>query len=89
VRTEFLPFSLSLSTCPTWPWDLQGDEASPKIKIMHKESDCGGDLVNSIAFNQQIKQNKFSYGVYNQHESFIYLNLIVKNRKVSIERYFK
>jgi hypothetical protein len=56
---------------------------------MHKESDCGGDLVNSIAFNQQIKQNKFSYGVYNQHESFIYLNLIVKNRKVSIERYFK
>jgi hypothetical protein len=26
--------------------------------------------------------------MYNQYESFIYLDLIVKNREVSIERYF-
>jgi hypothetical protein len=29
---------------------------------------------------------EFCYGVYNQYESFIYLDLIVKNREVSIER---
>jgi hypothetical protein len=27
--------------------------------------------------------------VYNQYESFIYINLTVKNRKISIVRYFK
>jgi hypothetical protein len=27
--------------------------------------------------------------VYNQYESFIYLDLMVKNRKIHIERYFK
>jgi hypothetical protein len=32
---------------------------------------------------------KFCYGVYNQCESFIWLDLMVKNREVSIERYFK
>jgi hypothetical protein len=31
----------------------------------------------------------FCYGVYNQCELFIYLDLIVKNREVPIERYFK
>jgi hypothetical protein len=32
---------------------------------------------------------KFYCSVYIQPESFIYLNLMVKNRKISIERYFK
>jgi hypothetical protein len=32
---------------------------------------------------------EFCYGVYNQYESFICLDLMVKNREVSIERYFK
>jgi hypothetical protein len=32
---------------------------------------------------------EFCYGVYNQHESFIYLDLMVKNRKISIDMYFK
>jgi hypothetical protein len=32
---------------------------------------------------------EFCYGVYNQHESFIYLDLMIKNREVPIERYFK
>jgi hypothetical protein len=27
--------------------------------------------------------------VYNQRETFIYLDLIVKNRKILIEKYFK
>jgi hypothetical protein len=27
--------------------------------------------------------------VFNQYESFIYLDLMIKNRDVSIERYFK
>jgi hypothetical protein len=35
------------------------------------------------------KLNEFCYGVFNQCESFIYLDLMVKNRKLSIERYFK
>jgi hypothetical protein len=29
------------------------------------------------------------YDVYNQYELFIYLDLMVKNREVPIERYFK
>jgi hypothetical protein len=33
------------------------------------------------------RKEKFSYGVTNQCETFIYLNLI--NREVSIKRYFK
>jgi hypothetical protein len=32
---------------------------------------------------------EFCYSVYIQYESFIYLNLMVKNREVSIKRYFK
>jgi hypothetical protein len=32
---------------------------------------------------------EFCYGVYNQYESFICLDLMVKNMEVSIERYFK
>jgi hypothetical protein len=32
---------------------------------------------------------EFCYGVYNQCESFIYLDLMVKNMKVPIKRYFK
>jgi hypothetical protein len=32
---------------------------------------------------------EFCYGVYNQCESFICLDLMVKNREVPIERYFK
>jgi hypothetical protein len=32
---------------------------------------------------------EFCYGVYNQCESFIYLDLMVKNREVTIKRYFK
>jgi hypothetical protein len=32
---------------------------------------------------------EFYYGVYNQCESFIRLDLMVKNRDVSIEMYFK
>jgi hypothetical protein len=32
---------------------------------------------------------EFCYGMYNQCESFIYLDLMVKNREVPIERYFK
>jgi hypothetical protein len=31
----------------------------------------------------------FCYGVYNQCESFICLNIMVKNIEVPIERYFK
>jgi hypothetical protein len=38
---------------------------------------------------QRTKKNEFCYGVYNQYESFIYLDLIVKNRKIAIKRYFK
>jgi hypothetical protein len=33
--------------------------------------------------------NEFCYGVYNQYESFICLGLMVKNREVTIEMYFK
>jgi hypothetical protein len=32
---------------------------------------------------------EFCYDVYNQYEPFIYLDLMVKNRKVPIEMYFK
>jgi hypothetical protein len=32
---------------------------------------------------------EFCYGVYNQCESFICLDLMVKNREVPIEMYFK
>jgi hypothetical protein len=32
---------------------------------------------------------EFCYGVYNQYELFIYLDLMVKNMEVPIERYFK
>jgi hypothetical protein len=32
---------------------------------------------------------EFCYGVYNHCESFICLDLMVKNRKISIKRYFK
>jgi hypothetical protein len=32
---------------------------------------------------------EFCYGVYNQCDSFIYLDLMVKNRKIPIEKYFK
>jgi hypothetical protein len=32
---------------------------------------------------------EFYYGVYNQCESFICLDLMVKNREVPIKRYFK
>jgi hypothetical protein len=35
------------------------------------------------------KKKEFCYGVTNQRESFIYLNLMIKNRKVFIERHFK
>jgi hypothetical protein len=31
----------------------------------------------------------FCYGVYNQCELFIYLDLMVKNSEITIERYFK
>jgi hypothetical protein len=34
-------------------------------------------------------KKEFCYGVYNQCESFIYLDLMVKNREVPIERSFK
>jgi hypothetical protein len=34
-------------------------------------------------------KKEFWYGVHNQCESFIYLDLIVKNREIPIERYFK
>jgi hypothetical protein len=34
-------------------------------------------------------QIEFCYGVYNQCESFIYLDLMVKSRDVLIEMYFK
>jgi hypothetical protein len=32
---------------------------------------------------------EFCYSVYNQRELFICLDLIVKNREISIEMYFK
>jgi hypothetical protein len=32
---------------------------------------------------------EFCYSVYNQYVLFIYLDLIVKNREIIIERYFK
>jgi hypothetical protein len=32
---------------------------------------------------------EFCYGVYNQCDSFIYLDLIIKNMYITIERYFK
>jgi hypothetical protein len=34
-------------------------------------------------------KEEFCYGVYNQYESFICLDLMIKNRDVPIERYFK
>jgi hypothetical protein len=37
------------------------------------------DLVESF-------KDEFYYSVYNQCESFIYLNLIIKNRVITIER---
>jgi hypothetical protein len=46
-------------------------------------------IQNGEFANHYVSLSKFCYGVYNQCESFIYLNLIVKNREVSIERYFK
>jgi hypothetical protein len=39
--------------------------------------------------NKGIFENRVLLGVYNQCESFIYLDLIIKNKKVPIERYFK
>jgi hypothetical protein len=38
---------------------------------------------------QTIIIEEFSYGVYNQCELFICLDLMVKNRDIFIERYFK
>jgi hypothetical protein len=35
------------------------------------------------------KYYEFCYGVYNQCESFICLELMVKNREIPIKRYFK
>jgi hypothetical protein len=35
------------------------------------------------------KKKEFCYGVTNQRESFIYLNLMIKNREVPIKRSFK
>jgi hypothetical protein len=32
---------------------------------------------------------KFWYDVYNQYESFIYLDIMIKSRKIPIEMYFK
>jgi hypothetical protein len=32
---------------------------------------------------------KFCYGVTNQCETFIYLNIMIKNREVYTEMYFK
>jgi hypothetical protein len=37
----------------------------------------------------QSTMNEFCYTVYNQRESFICLDLVVKNIKVYIKRYFK
>jgi hypothetical protein len=37
----------------------------------------------------EIQAYEFCYSVYNQCESFICLDLIVKNRELLIERYFK
>jgi hypothetical protein len=45
-------------------------------------SNPGGHLSRSMNL-------EFCYVVYNQCESFICLNLMVKNREVPIERYFK
>jgi hypothetical protein len=53
--------------------------------------------VNRNTSSEQLNANiyivltvlEFCYGVYNQYESFIYLNLMVKNREIPIERYFK
>jgi hypothetical protein len=44
-----------------------------------------------LCLQADILQHKyeFCYGVYNQCQSFICLNLMVKNREVPIERYFK
>jgi hypothetical protein len=42
------------------------------------------DGKKEFIFNLKFKE--FCYGVTNQYESFIYLNLIVKNREVSIEK---
>jgi hypothetical protein len=35
------------------------------------------------------REREFCYGVYNQCESFICLDLMVKKREIPIERYFK
>jgi hypothetical protein len=37
----------------------------------------------------ELKLGSNSYSMYNQHELFIYLDLIIKNREVPIKRYFK
>jgi hypothetical protein len=47
-------------------------------------------IFGATQFWNLLKANKkdFCYGVYNQYESFIYLDLMVKNREVHIGRYF-
>jgi hypothetical protein len=43
---------------------------------------------DSIFLGNTINGIEFCYGVYNQCESFICLDLMIKNRKILIERYF-
>jgi hypothetical protein len=35
------------------------------------------------------KSREFCYNVYNQCKSFTYLDLMIKNKEIYIERYFK
>jgi hypothetical protein len=55
----------------------QSKNAGIKIRMLGGTSQLSG------------QQNEFCHAVYNQYESFIYLDIMVKNREVPIEIYFK
>jgi hypothetical protein len=46
-------------------------------------------MFNIICYIISYNNKEFCYGVYNQCDSFICLDLMIKNMKVPIERYFK
>jgi hypothetical protein len=50
-------------------------------------SEMGHRAITGLDLNGCFKK-EFCYSVYNQYESFIYLDLMVKNREVPIEWYF-
>jgi hypothetical protein len=57
--------------------------------IKSKNEQAMGSVSASCSLKHDILSKKFCYGVYNQRELFICPNLMVKNREVPIDRYFK